>query len=763
VVSALRDPAARVRAGGLRLALGTAVAAAAVAATMPAARAAATAPGAPPAFADTAFLTQFAATNRLRFGDPTKITPTPRGDAVLFLRAASGRSGDQELWSFDVAAGAERRIASVSELLAGAEERVTAGEQARRERQRITARGITSFELSEDGGTVLIPVSGRVFRFDRGSGRTREVPTAQAAPAENPRLAPDGSMVACVRDGDLWVTDIASGAERRLTTRGDDDVTWGLPEFVAQEEMGRQDGFWWAPDSKRLLVQRTDASAVERLYISDPARPEATPQAWVYPRAGTANAEVRLFVIDAATGSAREARWDRARYPYLCIARWDASAPPTLVVMNRRQTELAVLAVNAGSGDTRVLHVERDAAWLNLDPTVPRWVEGGQAWLWTTERSGGWQLELRSRTGARIRTVAGARLGYRKLLAVDEPRGVVWLQASDEPTEQHVWRVPIRPGRGGTAERLTAAGGFHSGAFGSGDREVWVEARERPDGAREWVVRRGDGGELGRIGSRAEAPLVTPRPELHRVGPRGLRALVVRPADVRAGARYPVIVDVYGGPHHQDVTVQPRRSALRQWLANQGFIVVSVDGRGTPNRGRAWERAIRGDFLNPALDDQIEGLRRVAAQVPEMDLERVGITGWSFGGTMTCLAVAARPDVFRCGVAGAPVVDWRDYDTFYTERYLGLPGTDGEAYRVSSPLSHALRLERPLLLVHGTADDNVYFFNSLKLVEALTVAGRSAEFLPLIGRTHLVRDPVGIRRVEERTVEFFRRHLGGPR
>jgi dipeptidyl-peptidase-4 len=248
-----------------------------------------------------------------------------------------------------------------------------------------------------------------------------------------------------------------------------------------------------------------------------------------------------------------------------------------------------------------------------------------------------------------------------------------------------------------------------------------------------------------------------------RVGTHDLRALVVRPADFRAGLRYPVILDVYGGPHAQDATLRPRGSALRQWLANQGFIVVVVDGRGTPSRGRAWERAIRGNFLSPALDDQVEGLRGAAARVPEMDLGRVGVTGWSFGGTMTCLAVLARPDVFRCGVAGAPVVDWRDYDTFYTERYLRLPDTDAAAYRVSSPLSHAASLERPLLVIHGTADDNVYFFNSLKLLEALTVAGKRAEFLPLVGRTHLVRDPIGIRRIEERTVEFFKRHLGEPR
>jgi len=718
-------------------------------------------PGAAPALRDTAFLGQYATAWRLRLGDPSKFTPTPAGDAVLFLRAPSGRSRDLALWSFDPATGRDTLLARAADLLAGAEETLTPEERARRERLRQTAAGIATFELSKDGATVLVPLASRLFLIERATGRARELASANG-PAADAGLSPDGRSVAVVRDGGLWVMDAVRGAERRLAAR-EGDVTWGLAEFVAQEEMGRLRGFWWAPDSRRLLAQRTDVAGVERLHIADPARPERAPEEWAYPRAGTRNADVRLWLFDLARDDSLEVRWDRARWPYLCTVAWSEGAPLTLVVMNRRQTEAAVLAADEATGATRPLHVERDAAWLNLDQSVPRWVEGGRAWLWSSERGGRWALELRARSGALLRTLTTAADGYRRLLAVDEARGVAWVLGGDDPLEQHVLRVPLRPRAGARTGRVTAPGGWHDGHFGGGAGEVWVEARERLDGARAFVVRRADGGEAGAIVSHAETPLVTPRPEIFTAGPRALRVRVLRPADFVAGRRYPVVLQVYGGPHHQDVTVRTRRMLMDQWLANQGFIVVAVDGRGTPNRGRAWERAIAGNLLDPAMDDQVAGLRAAAARVPEMDLTRVGVTGGSFGGTMTALALMTRPDVFHAGVSFAPVVDWRDYDTFYTERYLGLPDERPEAYRASSPLTYAARLERPLLLVHGTADDNVYFFHSLKLLDALTAAGRAVEFLPIVGQTHVLRDPVAMRRIEERTVEFFKRHLGEPR
>jgi dipeptidyl-peptidase-4 len=269
------------------------------------------------------------------------------------------------------------------------------------------------------------------------------------------------------------------------------------------------------------------------------------------------------------------------------------------------------------------------------------------------------------------------------------------------------------------------------------------------------VAMSAEGSRIAELPSVAEAPSIAVGSEIRKVGAgEGIWAAITRPRDFTPGRKLPVLVDVYGGPHAQQVKHGP--DVLGQWVADQGFIVVSFDGRGTPRRGRAWERAIRGDFAGPALEDQIAGLTALAAEVPEMDLARVGIVGWSFGGYMSALAVLRRPDVFKAAVSGAPVTEWRDYDTFYTERYLGLPSQDPGAYDRSSLLPDASKLERPLLLIHGTADDNVYFLHSLKLSDALFRAGRPHEFLPLTGFTHMVPEPLTTQRLEEKIIGFFK-------
>jgi dipeptidyl-peptidase-4 len=236
--------------------------------------------------------------------------------------------------------------------------------------------------------------------------------------------------------------------------------------------------------------------------------------------------------------------------------------------------------------------------------------------------------------------------------------------------------------------------------------------------------------------------------------------VILRPLDFDRDRRYPVIVSVYGGPHSQMVQATAQNYLIQQWLADQGFVVVSIDGRGTPGRGRDWERAIRWNLIDVPLRDQATALQALGRRFPEMDLNRVGITGWSFGGYFTVLALERMPSVFHSGVAGAPVTDWQDYDTHYTERYMGLPDRNAAGYQASSALTWAGDLVRPLLILHGTADDNVYFLNSLKLCDALFRTSRSFEMVPLRGYTHMVADSLGVTQVNQRTVRHFRKTLG---
>lgn len=713
---------------------------------------------APARAADDDLLGRYAATDRFRSGQPRAAVVTPGGREVLFLRSGP-RDRVNQLWRLDLVTGRESVLLTAERLLRGAEETLSVEEKARRERLRLSARGIAAFSLSADGRRVLVPLSGRLFLYEFGSSQVRELSPGKPAATEA-RFSPDGAKVSFVREGALHVVELEGLDERRLTPPGEGPVHWGAPEFVAQEEMKRFEGHWWSPDSRHLLVQRTDETNVERMRIVDPYRPENPPLEFAYPRAGRANAEVTLAVFPAAGGEPVWLEWDRAKYPYVCKAVWPESAPLTLVVMNREQTELAVLACDPASGATRVLLVERDPVWLNLEQTVPRWIEGGRAFLWIAERddSGPW-LERRGANGEDQGRLTPAGLRVHELRGVDEARGAAYLEGTEDPAELHVWRVWLRARR--APERLTRERGVH-GMEPREDASLRVLALKPERGPARWTVEDARGRTLGAIRSVAEQPDSEPRVEFEVLGPDSLRACVVRPRDFDPGRRYPVVDWAYGGPHHVQAQRRAQGYVLQQWLADQGFIVVGIDGRGTPKRGRSWERAIRGDLSGPALADHVRALRELCARHPEMDPERIGVTGWSFGGYFAVLAVQRAPETFRAAVAGAPVVDWRDYDTFYTERYLGLPQADSLAYARSSGLTDAARTSRPLLVIHGTADDNVYFFNSLKLADALNRAGRSWSLLPLPGQTHSPIEPAQVRQVYGRLADFFRRELGPP-
>lgn len=713
-----------------------------------------------------AFLEQYASTNRFRLGAPSQITLTPDGGEVLFLRSGA-RQSTGSLYAWDVAKGQEREVLTAAALLGGGVETLSAEERARRERQRQSGRGITGFSLSRDGSRLLVPLSGRVFVVERADGRVREV-VSQAGPAIDAKFSRDGTKVACVRNGEVYITDLGDMAERQITRGAGESVTHGLAEFVAQEEMDRSTGFWLSPDAGTLIYQRTDTAGMEVFRIGDPADPAKPFDEAPYPRAGGKNADVQLGLIPAAGGDTTWVKWDRETYPYVACVGWAKNAPPTLLVLNRPQTVMVLYAIDPATGNVTELLTERDAAWINLEGEGPRWLEGGQQFLWLTEQRGDeWCLELRARDGAMVRRITPEGFGLSGVLHVDEANGAVFVSASTEPTQTHVWRVPLD---GSAPACLTQGAGRFTAAFAK-ESGAFVISGGTIDGPPAWRVFDAQGVEKGQIVTAGEALLITPNVELVTVGARQYRAAVIRPRAMKPATTYPVIVSAYAGPHSQVVNANQRGYGLHQWLAEQGFIVVSIDARGTPGRGRAWERAWKespeghggkGNLIRIAVNDQAEALAALGRRYPEMDLTRVGVTGWSFGGYFAALSVMLRPDAFHAGVAGAPVTDWRDYDTCYTERYIGTPQENPEGYADSSGLTHAMKLSKPLLLIHGTADDNVYMTHSLKLAKALLDLGTPFEFVPLAGFTHMVAHPPTVVRVQERTLEFFKRHLGEP-
>ena len=582
-------------------------------------------PEAAPLQIDADFLEAWGQTGGFRNGQPTAFEFAPDGQTLYFLRSGA-RDATRRLYAFDLESRQERELLRAEQLLES-EGPLSPEERALQERLRSSARGITRYELSPDGASVLVPLSGHLFVFTLASGEVRELPR-EGGYANDPRFSPDGARVACVRDGDLWVIDLAEGTQRRLTTRLE-HTTNGLAEFVAQEEMSRYHGYWWSPDGRYLVFQENDNRPVETLYASNPIRPEEPPYAAPYPRAGTANVAVRLGVLDLESAEPVPT-WvalDHEAFPYVATVRWSEGAPLTVLVQDRAQQRERLYSVDPTSGRARQIHEETDAAWLNLDQSVPRWLprEGGPAtqFLWSSEREGGWTLELRDADG-NARRVFGPIDGYSELVHADAQQAYVL--ASAEPTERHLYRVDLASG---TSEQITGHAGQHDAIFADAGG-AWVHiSHTLTEGPTYRVVRgRGEGAEvLATLTSEAEEPPFVPAVEHVTVGARAYRAMIVRPRDFDSTRSYPVLVSVYGGPGYNKVRKGRYLQLREQWMANHGFIVVSVDGRGTPGRGREWERATRGNLIEAPLTDQIAGLRALGAEYAELDLARMGIFG----------------------------------------------------------------------------------------------------------------------------------------
>ncbi len=710
--------------------------------------------------ANVKYFRDLAETRSYSLGRPTSPKPTPDGTAVLFLRSAP-RDRTLRLYEFDLATKKERELITPEKILGAAEEVLTAEEKSRRERSRTSTKGFTTYDLSEDGTRVLVTLSSKLYVVSRADLKVTELPGVNWIA---PKFSPDGAFVAAVRSGELHVIDLATLTVKQLTTGSTDHITHGAADFIAQEEMDRFDGFWWSPNSRALAYQETDDSAVEMRYITDPMHPEAPPQKNPYPHAGSANPKVRVGVVARDGGDTHWIKWDAEKLPYLARVNWNGeSAPLTILVQDRRQQDERLLLVDPATGATRELLQEKDATWLNLDdPVIPRWLQGGTQFIWSTERRGFWQLELRDATGAFVRELTPLDVGYRELLGVDEAAGVIFIGASADPTEEHLWKFPLA---GGPGQKLTTTRGEHRAharrARNAQQAAVLVDSFNLLDGTSGVDVISPTGAKLASLPSVAETPPQIPKIELTRTGGKdSFYAAIIRPRTFTAGKKYPVLLQVYAGPQTTTVTSAASSYFIDQWRADQGYIVVRVDGRGTTLRGRDWQRVMYGNFIDFALTDQVAGLQALGAKYPEMDLTRVGVTGWSFGGYFSAMATIRRPDIFKAGIAGAPVITWENYDTYYTERYLGLPAENADGYRKSSVLTYASQLARPLLLIHGLTDDNVYFQHAVQLADALYMAGRPYEFLPMLG-THMAgsSDPTVQLREHMRILEFFNREL----
>jgi dipeptidyl-peptidase 4 len=728
--------------------------------------------------ADT-FPRQQARTQRFTLGTPRSFRISPDGGRIAFLRSKSGTDPVSCLWLYDVTAAQEYLIADPAQISPG-EEQLDPAEKARRERARERAGGIVGFAADEQLQIAAFVLSGQVYVADLtpGSAGTPDQPAtpgtgaagpairavAAPAPAADPRPDPAGRRLAYVHGGALRVADLATGEDHAIAEPGETPgISFGLAEFIAAEEMGRMRGYWWAPDGSALLAARVDESQVQRWYIADPAHPDRPAAQVRYPAAGTPNADVRLVLAAVAGGQAGPGRltevvWDRSAFPYLVTAVWDDVAPqaPLIVVQSRDQREMRLLAVDPASGATSLIRADTDPHWLEIVPGVPARTGDGRI-VWTADSGGARRLlvatadELAAGTAG---PVTPDSLQVREILGVDGDTALFSASAA-EPTEIGLWTY----GPDGLAAVDAGPRQVQSGALAGGTMVTATRTLESA-GLTVRVLR--DGREAGQIAEHAERPLLPdPHPLLLHAGEHAVRTALLLPSWHQPGSgKLPVLLDPYGGPHAQLVLAAASSYLTSQWLAEQGFAVVIADGRGTPGRGPQWERAIAEQIAGPVLADQVDALREAAARCPDLDTSRVAIRGWSFGGYLAALAVLRRPDVFHAAIAGAPVTDWRLYDTHYTERYLGLPGENPRGYEHTSLIADAPRLSRPLLLIHGLADDNVVVANTLRLSGALLAAGKPHSVLPLSGVTHMASQEEVAENLLLLQVDFLRRALG---
>ncbi|MEV5968126.1 prolyl oligopeptidase family serine peptidase [Kribbella sp. NPDC051952] len=618
------------------------------------------------------------------------------GRYVAYLR-------EDSLWAYDVAAGRERCLGAASSYDAG--------------------RGTTAVVLLKKD-LFVADIAGE--RFDR-------------LPVENvdaARVDPNGKNVAFVRDRALWLIGVDGLGERLLADADDRNVMWGRPEPFTGRSMGRTDGLWWSPDGDRLLAARVDDSQVETRYLMDPADPTAEPTAMRYPAAGTTNADVRLYVF-TLDGDRREVRWDRDRFEYLVRVLWSLERP-LITIQTRDQRCVRILAVDPESGETSLVREVTDPDFVGVPARTPEQTADGRlVWIERDQACDTYRLVI----GDEVVTPPGLQVAEIRSVSGD----VVAFLAQTDPTETHlyVWDGGVRP--------LTSEPGVHTGLVVDGT--TVIDSRTLTGHT---VTVNGQP-----LESTEEAPVLALRVSFVSTGSRELRTAVFRPSWHEPGSStLPVLLTPYSGPGLQLAQKYLAPSnVISQWFAEQGFIVLSTDGRGSPGRGPAFDRATVGDILAPVVEDQIDALHAIAAQAGDLDLDRVAIRGWSFGGYLAIGALLHRPDVFHAAIGGAAVTDQRWYDTHWKERFLGHPAEHADAYRRTSLLPYAANLERPLLMIHGLNDTNVWAAHALRFSGALNTLGKPHELVLLPGEGHGIADSQTIESLLHRELAFLQTAL----
>ncbi|MCH9692714.1 MAG: S9 family peptidase [Gammaproteobacteria bacterium] len=696
---------------------------------------------------------------------PKSLKYSPDGSRVTFLKGRADDRQRYDLWEYSLSDNKTRMLVNSDSLFSG-EEVLSDEEKARRERKRIYGSGIMEYSWSESGQALLFPLAGDVFYYDIAKQKSQQL-TKSPAFETDIQVSPKGQYVSFIREQNIFVVDLKTGEEHQLTQDGKGPIKNGMAEFVAQEEMGRTTGYWWSPDDRHIAYLQIDESPVDEIVRSEIYADRIDMIKQRYPAAGRPNVLVKLGILDLHSGKTRWLDLGKERDIYIPRVKWARDTLLSYQWQARNQKELELRLFDLNSGKTNTLLTERSDSWVNLTKDL-RFLENSDEFIWTSEKNGYKHLYLYDFKGRQQHPLSQGEWPIDALEAVDEVNGKVYFSGrKDTPLEKHLYAVDLQGEMASKPQKVSSRAGMHAFTFArdaSGYIDIFSNLSTPPqvglhkvDGTRVTWLEENALGKEHPLAPYMDDWIV---PQLGSIrAPQGheLFYRIYKPANFDANKRYPVMVYLYGGPHVQLATNGWDR-LFNQYMAQQGYIVFTLDNRGSASRGKKFEASIFEKMGTVEVEDQVTGVKFLRS-LPYVDAERIGVYGHSYGGYMALMAMFKAGDYFKAGISGAPVTDWTLYDTHYTERYMGKLDADDKAYAASSVLAYTDGLKGPLLIYHGMADDNVLFTNTTKLVKKLQDEGKQFELMTYPGKKHSLRGEKTRKHWHKMMKDFFDRHL----
>jgi len=674
------------------------------------------------------------------------VSLSPDGELVAFLRSREDDVDVLDLWAAPVSGGDAFKLIDARALVPDAGE-LSEAEKARRERMRISQRGVVEYSWDEQGRYILAPLEGDIFLANRADGSVRRL-TETAADEIDAKVSPKGAYVSFVRDQNLVVLNLETGAEQAITTEGKDLITWATAEFIAQEELDRDTGYWWSPNEKYIALQRNDESGVDIIPRLDIAGGGASVVEQRYPRAGRPNAVVELFIHDVASGNRVQVDLGANKDIYLGRVNWAADGSVAYVQrLSRDQKTLDLLSVDPATGQSRVIATQTSNAWVPLTHNFKALKDGN--FIWSSEETGWQHLYLYNKDGRRLRAITRGEYPVKSLNGVNQDAGEVFFTASmrdgkELPIEQQLFKASLK--RTVTPTEITPRGGWWSASVNGtgtayvgnysdlntpsqsalytidGNRVRWIEENKLQPGHPFWpFAERQQKPTFGTLESHGET----------------LVWQMTTPPNFDPTKKYPVVMQVYGGPSAGGVK-RSWQPATNQLLTEAGYIVFRLDNRGEGDRSAAFKQALYLKMGQPEIEDQVLGAEYLRS-LQYVDADRIAIMGWSYGGFMSLMALTEPKMGLAAALAGAPPTEWSLYDTAYTERYMSTPQANVEGYAASDVLSRLDNMTGRLLLMHGMADDNVIFENTTRVLNELQVKSLPFETMLYPGQRHGIR------------------------